>query len=426
MNEIVLNGTTETILSNDGYENSVLVTTDNFAETKSEIPFFARSILKLLLEIEYGEIYIKFPNSKCVHFNSGNPGPTGKIHLKNWATPRKVALSGTIGVAESYMDGHWESPDVSAMLAFFLTNTSIYQDIANQSPVINFIEAVRHWFNENTKSGSKRNIAAHYDLGNNFYSLWLDKSMTYSSAIYKPGVNSLESAQDEKYRNLANSMGVTKDSHVLEIGSGWGGFAEFVGREIGARVTGLTISREQLEYARNRIEKAGLCDRVNFKFQDYRDETGQYDQIASIEMFEAVGEKYWSTYFDKIKQCLKPNGTAGLQIITINEKGFERYRKRPDFIQRYIFPGGMLPSPGILEKVTSAEGLKLDSQIEFAHDYARTLREWRIKFQDRWDDIQPMGFDDRFKRMWEFYLHYCEAGFDTKAIDVRQLFYKHA
>ncbi len=407
------------------FGNATTVTDKNFPVTKSRVPFFARSVFKLLLQIEKGEIFIRLPDDTVLHFDSGIPGSSAKIHLKNWATPRNVALRGTIGVAESYMNEDWESPDVSELLAFFLANASIYQDLAHQSLITNVIESVRHWIHSNTRSGSKRNIAAHYDLGNEFYRLWLDRTMTYSSALFKPGVNSLEAAQNAKYRNLAETMGVTRDSHVLEIGSGWGGFAEFVAREIGARVTGLTISREQLNYARKRIADAGLSDLVKFKFQDYRDETGQYDQIASIEMFEAVGEKYWSTYFTKIRDCLKPGGTAGLQIITINDDGYDIYRRRPDFIQRYIFPGGMLPSPSALSDVTATVGLKLEQELEFAHDYARTLREWRERFQKSWHDIQKLGFDQRFKRMWEFYLHYCEAGFDTKGIDVRQMFYKH-
>ena len=426
MDEIATKLTGEACGTPDQFQNAILITEDNFSETRKQVPYFARTIFKLLLRIEKGQLYIKLPSGSVVHFASGNPGYSAELILKNWTTAKNVVFRGTIGVAESYIDGDWDSPDVSAMLGFFLDNKSIYQDIASQSPVINFIEAVRHWFNRNTPAGSQRNIAAHYDLGNNFYDLWLDRSMTYSSAIYKPGVNSLESAQEEKYRNLAKGMGINKDSHVLEIGCGWGGFAEFVGREIGAKVTGLTISKEQLEFARSRIAKAGLNDRVELRFQDYRDETEQYDQIASIEMFEAVGEKYWPIYFEKIAKCLKPGGTAGLQIITINEAGYEQYRTRPDFIQKYIFPGGMLPSMGALDRVTQSAKLELESQIAFPRDYARTLREWRTKFEGSWNEIQQLGFDQRFKRMWEFYLHYCEAGFETDAISVRQLFYKHA
>ena len=304
-------------------------------------------------------------------------------------------------------------------------NRGIYDDVASQNRFVNILESLRHWFRRNNRRGSKRNIAAHYDLGNEFYGKWLDPSMTYSSAIYMDGANSLERGQFDKYTSLAERMGITKNSHVLEIGCGWGGFAEFVGREIGARLTGLTISREQLKFARERIKKAGLDDRIEFKFQDYRDETGKYDQIASIEMFEAVGEKYWPVYFNKIRECLKPGGTAGLQIITIPDVHFEAYRNRPDFIQRYIFPGGMLPSPGALESVSLQQSLKLAGERIFPQDYARTLCEWRIRFQEKWSEIRDLGFDERFKRMWEFYLHYCEAGFRTEGIDVRQMFYRH-
>ena len=407
------------------FDDAILINETNFAKQKGNLPWFARNIFKLLLKLEQGELYIRFPNGKCVQFISDNPGPIAKIHLHNWKLARKVALGGTIGVAESYMDEDWDSPDVTATLKFFLENRSIYSDVAAQNIITNFIENIRHWFNRNTRSGSQKNIAAHYDLGNDFYSLWLDPSMTYSSAIFEDGANSLESAQDAKYRSLATRMGVTKGSHILEIGSGWGGFAEFIAREFGAKVTGLTISKEQLEYARNRIEKAGFSDLVEFKFQDYRDEFGKYDHVASIEMFEAVGEEYWPTYFGKINDCLKEGGTAGLQIITIRDDSFEQYRKRPDFIQRYIFPGGMLPSPQALAEVTQHEGLKLESERIFALDYARTLKEWRLLFWDKWKEIRKLGFDQRFKRMWEFYLHYCEAGFSTDSIDVRQMFYRH-
>ena len=408
------------------FSDAILITESNFENQKKHLPWFARKVLKLLLRIEKGELFVRFPNGKSIQFDSGNPGPCAKLHLHNWKLPRKVALGGTIGVAESYMDEDWDSPDVTSMLAFFLVNKTIYGDVAAQSIITNVIENVRHWFNRNTKMGSQKNIAAHYDLGNDFYSLWLDPSMTYSSAIYEDGANSLQAAQDAKYRSLANRMGVKKDSHILEIGCGWGGFAEFVAREFGARVTGLTISKEQLKFAQDRIEKAGLSDLVTFKFQDYRDETGKYDHVASIEMFEAVGEEYWPTYFGKINTCLKEGGTAGLQIITIRNEAFEQYRKRPDFIQRYIFPGGMLPSPDALEKVTQEQGLMLESERIFAQDYARTLMEWRMLFWQKWEEVRKLGFDQRFKRMWEFYLHYCEAGFGTESIDVRQMFYKHS
>ena len=407
-------------------EHAVRITQENLAKYRGKVPFITRKVFELLLRIEKGRLYVELPDGEKICFDSGNDGPITNIVLNNWRLPKRVAFGGTIGVAESYMDEDWDSPNVTETLEFFLLNRSIYDDIASQSPIINTIENIRHWFNRNTKTGSKRNIAAHYDLGNDFYSLWLDPSMTYSSAIYEDGANSLERAQRDKYRSLADRLGIHKDSHVLEIGCGWGGFAEFVGKEIGARVTGLTISKEQLAYGQSRIKRAGLEDRVELRFQDYRDETGKYDQIASIEMFEAVGEKYWPTYFNKIKECLKPEGTAGLQIITLPDRNFEKYRSRPDFIQRYIFPGGMLPSPSALEKVTGEQGLLLSNERIFAHDYAKTLREWRKVFHAKWDEVKSLGFDQRFKRMWEFYLHYCEAGFQTESIDVRQVFYKHA
>lgn len=406
-------------------QSAVVVTAENLSKHQKHMPFVARKIFGLLLRINKGSLTVKLPSGEFLKFDSGNPGPVGQLTLANWQLPKRVAFGGTIGVAESYMDGDWDSPNITDTLEFFLVNRTIYDDLANQSPIINFVETIRHWFNNNTKTGSKRNISAHYDLGNDFYSLWLDPSMTYSSAIYQNSANSLERAQHDKYASLAKRMGITKDSHVLEIGCGWGGFAEFVGKEIGAKLTGLTISREQLEYGLARIKRAGLEDRIELKFQDYRDETGKYDQIASIEMFEAVGEKYWPAYFSKIQESLKPGGTAGLQIITIPDANFEKYRKRPDFIQRYIFPGGMLPSPAALENVTSEHGLTLIDERRFAHDYARTLKEWRIKFHERWEEVKAQGFDERFKRMWEFYLYYCEAGFGTDSIDVRQMFYRH-
>jgi len=410
---------------NIDFSNAIKITSENFHAVKNQLPSFSRSFFKLLIRIRKGALYAQMPNGQQVCIDSGNDGPVCRVVLHNWSLLRRVIFGGTIGVAESYMDGDWDSDDISQMLQFFLANTNIYHDVVSQSWLINISETIRHWLNRNNKAGSKRNIAAHYDLGNDFYTQWLDPSMTYSSAIYKDGVNSLEDAQREKYRHLAEKIGIKPNDHVLEIGCGWGGFAEYVAGEIGAKVTGLTISQEQLDYARARIKKAGLEHLVELKFQDYRDETEKYDHVASIEMFEAVGEQYWPTYFDTVKRCLKPGGTAGLQIITINRAGYETYRKRPDFIQKYIFPGGMLPSVTALESVTTQSGLQLDHELAFGPDYARTLAEWRVKFWDKWEDIKPLGFDERFKRMWEFYLFYCEAGFTIGSINVRQMFYKH-
>jgi cyclopropane-fatty-acyl-phospholipid synthase len=286
------------------------------------------------------------------------------------------------------------------------------------------LHRVQHWLNRNTRKGSRKNISAHYDLGNAFYKEWLDPTMTYSSALFSTGAHDLESAQTAKYRTLALDLGIGPKDHVLEIGCGWGGFAEFAARDIGCRVTGLTISREQHDFAVARMAKAGLSDKVEIKLQDYRDETGKYDRIASIEMFEAVGEEYWPVFFGKVKDCLKAGGTAGMQIITINESAYPTYRKRPDFIQRYVFPGGMLPTPAILKSLGAEQGLSYLRERVFAQDYARTLAEWRKRFWGSWEKINPLGFDDRFKKLWEFYLHYCEAGFRAEYIDVRQVIYK--
>ena len=274
--------------------------------------------------------------------------------------------------------------------------------------------------NRNTKSGSKRNIMAHYDLGNSFYEKWLDRTMTYSSARFDDHDTDLASAQKHKYCTLAETMSLKPDETVLEIGSGWGGFAEYAAKDIGAYVTGVTISKAQLDFAQERIFREGLAEKVNFRLQDYRDLSGQYDKIASIEMFEAVGQEYWPAYFDKLRECLKPGGVAGLQIITIDDRYFDHYQARPDFIQRYVFPGGMLPSIPQLRKQIENAGLIWQDAFAFGQDYAKTLNVWTERFLDAWEAIAPLGFDEQFKKLWRFYLAYCEAGFRAKSTDVIQ------
>jgi cyclopropane-fatty-acyl-phospholipid synthase len=280
---------------------------------------------------------------------------------------------------------------------------------------------LRHLSNANTKRGSRRNILAHYDLGNEFYAAWLDASMTYSSARFDAKVRDLETAQRAKYAALAEHLELKPGDHVLEIGCGWGGFAEFAAREYGVRVTGITISDEQLAYSCARMERAGLSDLVEIRRQDYRDVEGQFDKVASIEMFEAVGEKYWPAYFTKIADVLKPGGRAGLQIITIKDELFDAYRKRADFIQRYVFPGGMLVSLDRLKEETAKVGLVWRQAEAFGQSYADTLAEWTRRFTAKWGDIRAMGFDERFKQLWLFYLSYCEAGFRTGRTNVVQL-----
>lgn len=397
----------------------------NVGEIAKGLPARARATLAALASLPRGHLRITLPDRRVLEVAGATPGPGADLKLNNWKLPGRAFLGGTIGVAESYVDGDWESSDVTSFLELFLVNQEQGEKLAGgQSWLLNAFQKLRHWMNANTRRGSKRNIAAHYDLGNAFYREWLDPSMTYSSALFETGANNLETAQTEKYRALARDAGIGPSDHVLEIGCGWGGFAEFAAREIGCRVTGLTISREQFAFARERIAKAGLSERVEIKLQDYRDETGQYDRIASIEMFEAVGEKYWPVFFSKMKECLRPGGSAALQIITINESAFPSYRAKPDFIQRYVFPGGMLPTPAILRNLGVDHGLSLIKQRIFPQDYARTLREWRERFWSSWECLAPMGFDMRFRKLWEFYLFYCEAGFRSEYIDVRQVTFR--
>ena len=408
-------------------QNSVAIrlTPSNFSEATRHLPARARMVLNVAMGLPRGALTVQTPEGNLFRVGGNGPGPEAHIVLRNWRLPNRAFSGATIGVAESYMDGDWESPDVTSFLELFVVNEDAGEQVAGGANwFVTAIQRFRHWLNENTRTGSQRNISAHYDLGNRFYEQWLDPSMTYSSALYSTGANDLESAQIEKFRALAHDTGIGPNDHVLEIGCGWGGFAEFAAREIGCRVTGLTISREQHDFAKARIVRAGLADKVDIKFQDYRDETGKYDRIASIEMFEAVGEKYWPAFFGKVKDCLRPDGTAGMQIITIKESAFERYRARPDFIQRYVFPGGMLPTPTLLKSLSADHGLTYVRERIFAQDYARTLADWRERFWQSWEKIVPLGFDERFKKLWEFYLYYCEAGFRAEYIDVRQVIYK--
>lgn len=403
----------------------MVVTRENLSEVTRDLPASARMVVSMAIDLPRGSLIVHTPEGRLLKFGGKGPGPEAELILHNWKLPARAFSGATIGVAESYIDGDWESPNVTAFLELFVINEEEGEKVAGgASWLLTTIQRIRHWLNDNTRTGSRRNISAHYDLGNAFYGQWLDPTMTYSSALYSAGANDLETAQNAKYRALARDIGIGAEDHVLEIGCGWGGFAEFVAREVGCKVTGLTISREQHDFARRRIFEAGLADRVEIRFQDYRDEQGKYDRIASIEMFEAVGEKHWPVFFGKMKECLRAGGTAGLQIITIKEDAFERYRVRPDFIQRYVFPGGMLPTPQILRRLGAEQGLSFLREHAFPQDYARTLAEWRERFRDSWERIVPLGFDERFKRLWEFYLHYCEAGFRAEYIDVRQVIYR--
>ncbi|MBO0344608.1 SAM-dependent methyltransferase [Roseibium limicola] len=403
--------------------DGIRVSKSSLKQACSGLPRFAQLGFRILTGLQYGSLRVTTPDERVFIFEGNEPGPQGEVEVTDWRFAKMVVQGGDVGVGEAFIAGYWSSPDITTFLELFCINREAASEVLNGKPIARFLLSLRHWLNANTKSGSRRNISAHYDLGNAFYKEWLDPSMTYSSAIFDPSVNDLESAQRLKYTSLARETDIQAGHEVLEIGCGWGGFAEFVGKEIGAKVRALTISREQYDYARERIHNAGLSEKVDVVFQDYRDETGKFDRIASIEMFEAVGERYWPTYFGQLANCLKSGGKAGLQIITIQDRMFEDYRRSGDFIQRHVFPGGMLPPPGKLNDISKSLGLDLANQKIFGQDYARTLEEWRARFREAWPRIVPLGFDERFKRLWEFYLHYCEAGFRSGNIDVRQMVY---
>ncbi|WP_425408817.1 class I SAM-dependent methyltransferase [Hyphococcus sp.] len=394
----------------------------NPADAFKDYPFFFRQVLKIAGRIRYGTLMFILPDGKSITFEGEDERDArGVISVSDYGFAKRAILGGDIGFFESYADGQWDTPALADCLYIFARNAEHVQDAFKGSTLISLVQNLRSVWNKNTKAGSKKNIAAHYDLGNSFYEKWLDPTMTYSSAKYEAPQANLRDAQLNKYRSLAAAIDLKTDEHVLEIGSGWGGFAEFAAKDIGANVTGLTISPAQYEYARKRIFKQGLNDKVEFKLLDYRDVDQSYDKIASIEMFEAVGKEYWKTYFDKVRDALKPGGIAGLQIITIADRFFDRYSRQTDFIQRYVFPGGILPSDAILNNLVEKAGLNIRSATAFGEDYARTLHEWRKQFLSAWDEISPLGFDERFKKLWRFYLAYCEAGFKAGTTNVRQV-----
>jgi cyclopropane-fatty-acyl-phospholipid synthase len=398
----------------------------NFREVTRHLPFTARKALGYAVKLTHGKLTVCLPDGSAFAFTGSAPGPVATFEIRDFGFAARLAESGDLGFAEAYLQGEWDTPDLAAFLLLFAANHVVVQTLLAGRPLVRLWQMFRHFLNRNTKSGSRKNIQAHYDLGNDFYSAWLDKSMTYSSALYEAGDNDLSAGQLRKYRELARRTHIGPDDHVLEIGCGWGGFAEFAASEIGCRVTGLTISQEQYTFARERIARAGLQDKVTIKLQDYRDERGIYDRIASIEMFEAVGEAYWPVYFKQLQNLLRPGGTAGVQVITIREEMFKGYQRELDFIRAYIFPGGMLPTPGIMKSLGDRFGLPLTGDNAFGLDYASTLVAWRERFRAAWPTLVPMGFDERFRRMWEYYFAYCEAGFRTGNIDVRQMIFAKA
>jgi cyclopropane-fatty-acyl-phospholipid synthase len=385
------------------------------------VPAAIRMVMAVTPRFEFGSLTLVLPDGRRVLFRGRQPGPDAVWQFNDASAASKFFTGGAVAWAEAYMDRQWDTPNLEAIIEFFAANDPAIEAMLQGKLWYRALRRVQHLLRRNSKPGAKRNIAYHYDLGNDFYAEWLDPSMTYSAAMFRSENDALERAQEEKYRRLAAAMRLEPGQSVLELGCGWGGFAELAAREFGAKVTAITVSREQFDFARQRIASAGLNEQVEIRLQDYRDVTGQFDRIASIEMFEAVGESYWPTYFRRLAERMKPQGLAGLQIITIADRYFETYRRGTDFIQKYIFPGGMLPSPTALGREIKGAGLRAVNTYRFGQDYARTLELWQRRFQDSWPRIEAMGFDPRFKRMWEYYLAYCRAGFSVGFTDVVQL-----
>ncbi len=400
-------------------------------ENKKQMTSHATGLLvRLARHLPVGSIRIIGPDGHMHKVVGPNPGPHAELHIHNERCIRRFMIGGMLGFNEAYLDEDWSSPDITALFDYALANEKAMSDVLQGKGWYRFLSGLGHMFRRNTRKGSRKNISAHYDLGNAFYEAWLDPSMTYSSALFAdpdrpdPAEN-LTTAQARKYDHLAQQLQLTEGMHVLEVGCGWGGFAEHAARHYGVRVTAITISEQQFTYARERIAKAGLEHLVEIRFQDYRDVPERFDAIASIEMFEAVGESFWPVFFQQIHERLKPGGLAALQIITIEDHRFSHYRVKADYIQKYIFPGGMLPSPTVLADQIAQADLQVVEQLSFGQSYAETLARWQASFQSVWPEISAMGFDQRFKRIWEQYLAYCQAGFTAGAIDVVQVALKH-
>ena len=364
-----------------------------------------------------GSLTIVLPGgSRFVH-KSGLPGPDGVLVIHRWRILRRLLLRGDLGFAESYIDGDWSSPNLTTLLEMATLNERTLGPAVGGTAPTRFLRRLLHRARANTLRGSRRNIEQHYDLGNDFYSAWLDTGMAYSSAFYRDPDMTLEMAQAAKFERVAELLAFEPNQTVLEIGCGWGGMAEKLGLD-GCHVTGITLSPAQLRYSQERLANAGLAQLTDLRLQDYRELEGRFDRIVSIEMLEAVGEAYWPAYFAVLRDRLKPGGAAVLQVITIANERFEEYRRKPDFIQRHIFPGGMLPSATALRSAIAQAGLTLDQVETFGESYALTLCEWRCRFHGAWSTISAMGFSERFRRMWDYYLSYCEAGFRAGAVDV--------
>ncbi len=383
-------------------------------QTGNATPFLVRQLQRMLSNARYGELTVVLPNGIAFSQEGTEPGPDAKIVIRRWRTVWRLIMGGENAFADTFVEGEWWTPNLAAFLQFGAANEASLGNAITCSRTQKLLTRWQHWRNRNTKRGSKRNIAAHYDLGNAFYELWLDRGMQYSSALFADANQPLDAAQQHKLERIVDLLDIKGGERVLEIGCGWGAVMERLTPK--CDVTGITLSQEQLVYAQQRVGGATA------RLQDYRDVGERYDRIVSIEMIEAVGEQYWPVYFAKLRQSLTNTGTVLLQAITIAEDRFANYRNQPDFIQRYIFPGGVLPTVDIIRREAARAGLELVTHQPFGLSYAQTLAIWRDRFMAAWPAIEKLGFDASFKRMWEYYLCYCEAGFRNGAIDVG--FYK--
>lgn len=401
---------------NSGLINSQ---TDGNALDLTHYPARARFIIKMLARLQHGALHLELPDGKSARF--GDDSYPVSLRLHNWTLFDAVLKSGDIGFAETYIDGSWSTDNLTGLIELFIHNRQAVESLIYGKWWGSLLYRVRHLFNRNSRAGSRKNIHAHYDIGNDFYRLWLDPSMTYSSALFSNGhADSLQTGQLSKYRRILKELDVEAGARVLEIGCGWGGFAEVAAKEGGVKVSGLTLSTEQLQFAQQRLQQGGIAAQADLMLMDYRDINDKFDGIASIEMFEAVGETYWPTYFECVARNLKAGARACIQTITIADELFERYRTGTDFIQQYIFPGGMLPSPQVFRAQAARQGLRVVNELSFGPDYARTLAEWRDAFKEKLPEVKELGFDDQFLRTWEFYFSYCEAGFRADSISVMQ------
>jgi cyclopropane-fatty-acyl-phospholipid synthase len=386
-------------------------------------PATARAVFRLMKHLRVGVLDVQLPDGEQAHFGQAGEGaPRASIRLLDWEVCRQAVKSGDIGFAESFIAGHWTTPDLVALLQLFIANRDAMQSVIYGSWWGSLAYRIKHLLNRNSRHGSRKNIHAHYDIGNPFYRLWLDETMNYSSALFEGDITRpTADAQQAKVRRALKECAVQPGQRMLEIGCGWGALAETATREFGAHVTGVTLSSEQLAFAKDRLHRQGLSPMADLRLQDYRDiADGPFDAIASIEMFEAVGREYWSGFFDTLRERLKPGGRACIQTITIHDDLFDRYLKSTDFIQQYIFPGGLLPSPSAFRTEARRAGLQIVDELAFGADYAETLRRWRVQFLARDPQVRQLGFDTRFMRIWEFYLAYCEAAFATGNTDVMQ------